>query len=657
MPPLHPIFEAVLNGRFEDGLRLYQQQDAPTPDDDRWAGYCLYALGQPLVAKDLLIRAIGRGCGAAGAELVTVLRSLGDVRAAWAALAALLNQTLSPADRAYALRETAAMHLNDGQPLRALEALEEAWAILGGANEAGEHLKLQTAQLLGYTHHLLGRTAPAMHYLQFSLAGAMGVKRLQPLMTRAQVLLYDGRYEPARQDLTEAAALLALAPGAGAYHAYLNGLLSRAQGRWSDALGAFTEASASARSTGERSTEFLAELGSATVCTAIKEWRAAQQHLQRASRLHQTPWEGALMTLREGYFLGATGQPEAASRLLLARQSFSNLQLARETGWADLHLAEVYAAGTCANGTCAAEGQADHPESRALGAVNRAMLQRSELESVAPLLPELRLLPRLTALLLKSSEDPGASQLLRERRDILGHEPLEIRLRTLGLNQLEVDGQPIRLGLRRALEVVTFLLCRGPARRDIILGTLWPDEDPRKAKNYLYQVVFALKEALPSLQISHDRATGLYRLVCEGPLFSWDVEALKRSLSSDDDNERQRAVLGYTGLFLPEVDAEWAREERDALTFSVTTVGLKLIKRWSAEGEYQKCIDLCWRLLAVDPGDEVLAEYLVEAALELGGLAAAQRVLTEAATRAERELNDRPLWTGRLAQRLHHRVN
>ncbi|WP_456833245.1 AfsR/SARP family transcriptional regulator [Deinococcus sp. UYEF24] len=642
MSPLHPIFRAVLNGRFEDGLSLYRQQNSPTPEDDRWAGYCLYSLGQPLGAKDLMIRAIGRGCGAAGAELVTVLRSLGDVRAAWVALAALLTQPLLPADRAYALRETAALHLNGGQPLRALEALEEAWVILGGPNEASEQLRLQTAQLLGYTHSLLGRTAPAMHYLQISLVGAVGVKRLQPLMTRAQVLLYGGQYEQAHQDLAEASALLTLAPGASAYHAYLNGLLSRAQGRWTDALDAFAEASASARSSGERSTEFLAELGAATVRTALREWRAAQQHLQRASRLHQTPWEGALMNLREGYLLGATGQSGAADQLLLARQTFSDLQLSRETGWADLHLAEVYA---------------ETSERQALWMVNRAMLQRSELESVAPLLPELRLLPRLTALLLKSSEDPDASQLLRERREILGHEPLEIRLRTLGLNQLEVDGQPIRLGLRRALEVVAFLLCRGPARRDTVLGALWPDEDPRKAKNYFYQVVFALKEALPSLQISYDRRAELYRLVCEGPLFTWDVEALKRSLSSDDDNERQCAVLGYTGLFLPEVDAEWAREERDALTFSVTTVGLKLIERWSAEGEYRKCVDLCWRMLAVDPGDEVLAEYLVEAVLELEGLAAAQRALAEAATRAERELSDRPLWAGRLAQRLHHRVN
>ena len=59
----------------------------------------------------------------------------------------------------------------------------------------------------------------------------------------------------------------------------------------------------------------------------------------------------------------------------------------------------------------------------------------------------------------------------------------------------------------------------------------------------------------------------------------------------------------------------------------------------------------------MEPGDGALAEYLVEAVLELEGLAAAQRTLTEAALMAERELSERPHWFGRLAQRLQYQVN
>ena len=61
---------------------------------------------------------------------------------------------------------------------------------------------------------------------------------------------------------------------------------------------------------------------------------------------------------------------------------------------------------------------------------------------------------------------PGAAQLLLERQTVLGHEPLEVRVVTLGQTRIEVDGQVLRLGLRRALEVVAFLLCRGAAKRE-----------------------------------------------------------------------------------------------------------------------------------------------------------------------------------------------
>jgi len=641
--PVHPIFQLILEGQCEQGLALYRTRVEPTPEDDRWGGYCLFVLGNYLEAKDTLLRSIGRGCVSAGAELVTVLRSMGDTNAAQSALDALLAEKgLAPAERAYALREQAAVNLSDGHVRPAVLALEEAWAVLSGGTGAAERLQVTTAQLLGYAHHLLGRTAPATHYLEFSLRRAVGGARLHPLLTRVQVHLYSGRYDRSQADLEESGALLVAAPGSRPHHAYLTGLLARAQGQWGRALRHFQSSAELARDFGERNTEFLAELGLCTIYTAQRDWDVAELHLSRASSLHETRWESAMYHLREGYFFAATGRPEAAERLGSARQVFTELGLPRETAWAELHLAELHAASD---------------EVLALKFFHHAALNRGALGTVAPLLPEFRLLPRLFALLKRSAHRPDVADVLAERQDLIGDAPQEVRVLTLGRARIEVDGHAVDFGPRRIPEVVAFLLARGPSTRDEILAAVWPDDEVRKARSHLYQAVFALKESVPSLQITYDRSALTYRVVCEGPDFFWDASAIRQALEGGNEEESRRAILSYTEPFLPDVTSEWAREERESLTFSVVDMGLRMIARWTREGEYRKSADLSRRLLMVEPGDQALTAYLVEAVLELDGRAAAQQVLAEAGARAGFAAGSPPPWLAHLSSRLESTLN
>lgn len=630
----HPIFDAIVTSRYSQGLAHFEQLTCPSPEDERWAGYCLFSLGRLLEAKDLLLRAKTRGCTAATLELITVLRTLGDAAAAAAEADALALDDLAPTDRAYALREVAALKLHAGDLDAARVLLERAWQALGG-DLSTSPLMPQTAQLLGYTYHRLGRDTPARHYLNVALKHAVGAKRVQPLLSLAQVHLYAGRYDEVSADLGDIDALLPDAPGVQAYHAYLCGLLSRAFGRWSEAADHFRRASQVARSNGESSTEFTAELGLASVMTASGEVADARPHLLRASRLAGTPWDHAMMTLRDGYWQAAAGEPGAKTTLLRARAAFDALRLPRETAWADLHLAEVDAA---------------HDQAAALKTFSQAYAQRDVLEGSAALLPELRLLPRLTALLASRCDDPDVRAFLAERRAVCATQPLEVRLVTLGRGRLLADGIEVKFRLRRTVEVITFLLMVGPARRDDILAALWPDDPPIKAKSYFHQVVFALKEAAPYLRISYDRQSKRYALACDGLAFTWDVGVIKRLVSAGVENEWHRAVTLYRDVFLEDVDAEWAREERDALTFLMIDVGLKLMCRWSAEGEYDKCFSLARRLLEIDPCDATLVEFLVEATYQLEGKLAARRTLFEAANRATHELGSSPDWLGRLNQ-------
>ncbi|MBZ9750141.1 transcriptional regulator, SARP family protein [Deinococcus sp. HMF7604] len=632
----HPIFQAVLAGQYQDGLKVHAALPEPTATDDRWGGYCLFALGQLWPARDLLLRARARGCEAASLELALVLRYLGEPEAARQLLLSLPLDRLSPVDRSYAHREHASLHLMDGRPLLALAELEAAWSDLLTAGPDGETLRQSTAQLLGYVSALLGREAAALHYLNLALGTAQGGKRVHALHTRAQVALYAARFEAAGQDLAEAAALLQSEPVSAAYHAYLQGLLARAQGHWEVALGAFAQAFSRARATGESSTEALAALGQASVLTLQGQWAEAHTALLRADALSSNAWQSALVGLRRGAWQVAQGQPEGAVTLLGARERFEALGLRRETAWCDLHL-------------CAAH-LANPPQARQ--ALTRVLDTRAALGSGAPLLPELRLLPQVTDFLLAHPDDPAAQTLLRDRRLAHPREPLRLTLQTLGRGALLLDGQEVRVGLRRTPEVLAYLLLRGPATREQVLATLWSDDDPRRAANYFHQLRHELTQHVPWLSIDLTRTSGLYSVTCRGPEFNMDAAQLQHRLSTLSEDEVVGAIFAYTGPFLPEATAAWADEEREALEWSVIRAGLQLMQQWSQKGEYSKCAGLSRRLLDIAPCDEALVEYLVVATLHLEGRLAAQRALLEASTRAQKELSEAPMWTSRLERQL-----
>ncbi len=631
----HPIFQAIVRADYAAGWQAYLALAEPQAADQRWGGYCLFALGQLLPAKDLLMQAKAAGCAAAGLELAVALRYLGDLTTAHRELDVLMNAALHPLDRAAALRERGALHLYEGRASAACCVLEAAWREVSALGSGAQPFLASTAQLLGYAYGLLGRDTHAVHYLNLALDHVTGVKRIHSLQSRAQVYLQLGRYAEASLDLQEAASHLSSQHTAAAHQSYLEGSLACARGHWPAAREFLVQARGQAQASGETGTECLAELSLAGVATVQGE--DAQVHLMRAQRLVSNVWERALFELRQGSWR-ASQQQAAGDQLQAARDAFVELDLPREAAWAELHLA--------------AFALPEHPE-KALGALRRAVDHRHALGSGSPLLPELRFLPALTLFMAAHPQEAPIRTLLEDRRHAGVTEPLQIQLVTLGQARLLADGQPVPLGLRRMPELLAFLLLRGPVSRGTVVLHLWPDDDPRKAVNYFHQANHLLKAVLPSLRLQFDKVTATYALRCEGPVFDSDIGEIKRLLSTDDENLHLRALERYTGPFLPQVEAEWAREERDALEWSMIKTALNLMARWSNEGQYDKCKLLSRRLVEVFPGDESLVEYLVEATLHLEGPAAAQRALREAGGRAEVLLNEPPDWLERLSRRIH----
>lgn len=624
----NPGLPFLLPGDGQAGA--HASYSAELPAEVHAAGRAHFLRGELLTARDLFTQAVQCGHVPAAVDLARTLRFTGETGTARALLTPLLAQDHGAEDRGLLTLELGALDLAEGQLRRAHDHFTAAGVLLSPL-AASRPERCRAARLLASTYARLGLSTPAQHYLSSALTHAQGPERLLALHAQARIALDAAQFDLAAQALEQARPYLDGAPVAAGGHHLLLGQLACARGRWETAMAAFEEARRLAQRSGELGTECQAALGRAALLTAQQAWGAAHAELLRAQRLSPTPSLRALVDLRLGAWHAARGDTEALACLDSARAAFAALHLTRETAWCDLHRSAALLP--------------DLPSAR------RALegaLQARHAHGSPVLLAELRLLPHLLPLLQSRRPSLAAQALQADWRAAFPDEPFLIELRTLGQTAVLVDGHEIRLGMRRTVELLAFLLLRGPATRSQLLSALWGDDDPRRAANYFHQAKRELSRHLPWLRILLDKASGEYRVSCEGALFQWDLPFTQRELSADSDDEVAETIRSLPGLFLPDVDTQWVREERDALEWTVMKSGLSLMKRWSERGEYQKCADLAARLLDIDPCDEALVEYLVTATLELEGRVAAQRALSGAAQRAQQELGLRPDWEQRL---------
>ena len=619
--PDHPFLRLILDGEAARVLHLHGSAADPSPEDDRWGGYACYLMADYLGARDLLGRAVSRGCGAARIELATVYRHLGEAALARRTLRGLDGWELTPFDRALAERERGVMLLGEGHLVEAVSALEQVWVSVQDGPTA---IRASTALALGTTHAQLGQDLRAVHVLNAAIAMTTGAKRGYPLATRGLSRVYGGDYVGAEQDFQEARTYLEAVPALASSLAYDEGVLRRAQGRYGDALCHFRHAVVLAGPEGELS--FFAELQICAVHTALGQTNEATAALARASRGRAEPRQDLFWQWRAAALAAAQGQGEAR-RLEEVRDAFSVLGLLRETGWVCLHLSESHLR----------QGQVQG----ASAALNRATDVRHQLGSGAALATELRDLT-LVRQWLEHQQETYSRILLDDWRALKGCAPVQITLITLGDTRILADGQAVPMRLRRSVEILVYLLDHGPTTREQLLTALWPESAPRDAANYFHQVKNKLESALPGLTIPYHAAGGTYSVQLQGPRLNWDVTDVKRLLNAGDDDSVWEAIQAYSGAFLPGASVTWAQEERRALEWSVVKAGLRLIDRWNAEGQSSKCLELALRLREIEPYNEVLAEYLVVATLELEGHIAARRALDDLSSQFKLEVGEVP---------------
>lgn len=608
---VNAVQQAAQAADFHTGLEQFRACASPSAADLRWAGVCLTALGRHPEAALRLQQAINQGEWGAAVHLASLHFQTGAMEQALAALHQVEPLHLKPEDAALWHRAMTRILWVQGAPQsRLYHHAQQAWAL---AADASTDVQVSVATLLGGLHSQFGEHVSALAYLDF--AAEQGPPARQPYvsLSRAVSLLGTGQLKDAQEILFHSS------PDGmpGVLRAELQAQCHWYQGRWDEAGAAYL-ALLPALALHPR-TELRARLGLLALATRTGDPQA-QDHLYRAEHLTRSAFDQAQLDHRVGLWLARTGQPGGAARLERARTTFEEGGYVRETLLTHLALSEL------------------HPAQATLH-LNRAAQLASTLTGPLFLEAEWPLMPGALAQLQALPTDAF------ERRSLLGAVRIpNLALLTLSRTAIEADGVPVRLRMGRTVEILAYFCRQGPVPLARVRRELFPDTPVQRAKNYFHQVRVEIAERFPGLRIAYDPATHLYQL--DGVPLTWDVHDLERALQQP---QQIISILG-TVDFLPGAESEWAQEERERLRRWVTQVALETMDGWYQAGEYEKCIQLAERLLPLDPLDETLHTFLINATWYARGELAARHRYRHSAADFMREVGEVPPSLLRLEQ-------
>ncbi len=240
-----------------------------------------------------------------------------------------------------------------------------------------------------------------------------------------------------------------------------------------------------------------------------------------------------------------------------------------------------------------------------------------------------------------------------------------LRVHLFGRFELLRDGEATSLGRNaRALAILKYLLVHRderPVPQDYLMGWLWPESDPKRARWSLNSAVYALRKllggCLPSLPASETILFqgGGYRL-SPRVLLSADTEEFDSRYEeglrleeagrvSEAVAEYEQAAELYRGDYLIEdLYEEWTMIERERLVEAYADLSRRLAARYMEGGRLREGVRACYRVLEKDRSDEDAHRLLMECFVRLGqrGRALRQYGLCEQALKHEYDATPSP---------------
>jgi tetratricopeptide (TPR) repeat protein len=512
-------------GDFEAGIRAFESLEEPSAIDDRWLGVCFFQRFEDMRAQEAFFRALSKGEEAARVNLAHLLRFLERSEEAATELSRVDTAKLNKYDLVLFLRVSSLHEETNGNIRSAVEHAERAWEQVQGIPEF-QILAPSVLGQLGILYGRMGQARRALWFFEHGITLTTGLEQHKVKLRRATLLINLGRLIEAEKELHS---LGELPDGLKLERASLYGELRWAEGRLDDATDHLMAVVQTAAHLALGSDEFMARLSLAAILIHRQRFTEAAEHLAWARILISDRTDLLLHRFREILLhIGRKqyGWENSSSELEMLAVEFMGLGTLQEEACVRLHLADLY------------RQQDDERCSREL---HRVLEICRTVHNSMFLEKEWHLVPNL-----KQRANTDVPQLFGEIRACL-------RIRSLGQVSLDLNEEPIRLPLRRGVEILTYFLEHRHVSLAQLLRDLFPNEKPKTARSYFHQFRHQLRVHVPGLDVAYLPRECVYELRSNLELV-WDVESLRSGVSSVDP-----------GRFLPSSTSAWASQINEEL--------------------------------------------------------------------------------------------
>jgi Response regulator containing CheY-like receiver and SARP domains len=195
---------------------------------------------------------------------------------------------------------------------------------------------------------------------------------------------------------------------------------------------------------------------------------------------------------------------------------------------------------------------------------------------------------------------------------------------SIGLPQ---DGdKPLPWKINKEKEVCAFLIHHEgkPADTELIVESIWPGHDVKKAKTYLYTCLSYLRRTLQEngVPLSVEKAGSGFAIRLNGA--ESDAMAfetlLDEMLSAEEPDKRlyDKANRLYRGEYMEGCDYGWAASRQEAINAKYIRSLRVMHRHFRSRGETSLAVDCLHRVLAIAPDSEADGRELIRLNLEAG---------------------------------------